>query len=265
MIFQREFKRSRKSLIIWSLVLACLIIWLLSIFPSFADQQKSMEDIFNAYPESMKKMFGMDQLSLGTLMGFYGIEIQMMTTLLGSIYAAMLASNIVAKEENEKTIEFLLSKPVARSQIIAQKLFVVIVNIMILNGVSTIASLIGFQFSKDENFPGKTFALLVIATILLHLTFAAISFLFSSILKKTRNVLSVSLAVVIITYFLNVMSGLTEDMEALKYFSPFKYVDAASIINENMLEPIYITIMAAIILISISAAFMIYKKKDITV
>ncbi|WNS74903.1 ABC transporter permease subunit [Bacillus sp. DTU_2020_1000418_1_SI_GHA_SEK_038] len=265
MIFKREFRRGQKSLIIWSLVLAGLIIWLLSIFPQFAEGQKSMESLFDAYPESMKQMFRMDQLNLGTLIGFYGIEVYMMTTLLGSIYAALLASNILAKEENEKTIEFLLSKPVSRSQVVAEKLMAVIVNLFILNIVSTLSSIIGFQFAKDEAIPWDTFTLLTIATLLLHVTFAAIAFMFSSIMRKTRNVLSVSLAVVIVSYFINIMSGLSEELDILKYFSPFKFVDAANIINDQMIEPIYLILIGAIILISVSVSFMIYKKKDISV
>ncbi|WP_066291107.1 ABC transporter permease subunit [Bacillus sp. FJAT-29937] len=265
MIFKREFRRGQKSLIIWSLVLAGLIIWLLSIFPQFAEGQKSIQTLFDAYPESMKQMFGMDRLNLGTLIGFYGIEVYMMTTLLGSIYAAMLASNILAKEENEKTIEFLLSKPVSRSQIVAKKLMAVIVNIVILNIVSTISSIIGFQFAKEEAIQWSTFALLAIATLLLHVTFAAIAFMFSSILRKTRNVLSISLAVVIVSYFISIMSGLSEDLDILKYFSPFKYVEAANIINEQIIESIFLLLMGAIILISFIVSFMIYKKKDISV
>ncbi|WP_260631246.1 ABC transporter permease [Bacillus sp. S/N-304-OC-R1] len=265
MIFRREFRRGQKSLIIWSLVLAGLVIWLLSIFPQFAKSQNSLESLLDAYPQSMKQMFGMDQLNLGTLIGFYGIEVYMMTTLLGSIYAAMLASNILAKEENEKTIEFLLSKPVSRSQIVGEKLFAVIVNIVILNIVSTGASIIGFQFSEGESVPWRTFALLSIATMLLHLTFATIAFLLSSVMRKTRNVLSLSLAIVIISYFLNIMSGLSDDLDILKFFSPFKYVDAANIINDNVLETMYIVIMIGIISLSIIASFIIYRKKDIAV
>lgn len=90
MIIRREWKRSRKSLLVWSLILAGLIIWLLSIFPQFAEQQESMDQLFAAYPDSMKDMFKMNELSLGTLIGFYGVEVYMMTTLLGSIYAAIL-------------------------------------------------------------------------------------------------------------------------------------------------------------------------------
>lgn len=113
--------------------------------------------------------------------------------------------------------------------------------------------------------PWRIFALLSIATLLLHLTFAALAFLFSSVMRKTRNVLSISLAVVIVSYFLNIMSGLSEDLDILKFFSPFKYVDAANIINDNVLETIYIVIMIGIISFSIIASFIIYRKKEISV
>lgn len=265
MIFIRELKRNRKSLIIWSLVMSGLIIMTLSIFPQFAEEQEAMENLLKAYPESLQKAFGMDQLNFGNLMGFYGVEIHMMTTLLGSIYVAILASNILAKEESEKTVEFLLAKPVTRSEIVIQKLFAVIVNILIFNIVSTISSLIGFQFSEDATVPGKTFTLLVFAAFMLHLTFGAIAFLLSSAMRKTRNILSASLGIVFVAYFMNVMAGISEDLDFMKYISPFKYVDAANIINDNVFEPLYIFLMSAIILISIFMAFVIYKKKNIAV
>lgn len=262
MIFAREFKRNQKALLIWTVVISGLVVWLLSIYPQFAEKQATMEKLLEAYPESMQKAFGMDKLSFGTLIGFYGIEIYMMTTLLGSIYASMLASNIVAKEENEKTIEFLLSKPVTRSEIIAQKLLLVIVNILILNGMTTIATVIGFQFTEHADVPYQTFMILVIACVLLHLTFAAISFMFSTMMKKTRNILSLSLGIVLISYFFNVMAGISEDLDFLKYISLFKYIDAANIINDTF-DILYFFIMGAIILLCILVAFMIYKKKDI--
>jgi ABC-2 type transport system permease protein len=265
MIFKREFKRNLKSLIIWSIVLSGLILLTLSIFPQFAEQQKAMERLLEIYPDSIKKAFGMNNLNMGDLLGFYGVEIYMMTTLLGSIYSAILASNILAKEENEKTIEFLLSKPITRSQIVTEKLLAVLVNVLILNGVSTVTSIIGFQFAKDPDVPTDTFSLLIVATILLHLTFGAIAFMLSSILKKTRNIVSVSLGIVLVAYFMNVMAGVSEDLEILKYFTPFKYVDAALIINNNELDTLYMFIMVAVILISILTAYMVYRKKDITV
>lgn len=265
MIFKREFIKNIKSLIIWSFILGGLVLLMLSVYPQFAKDHNSMNELLKAYPESMKKVFGMDKLNFGTILGFYGIEIYIMTTLIGSIYASIIASNIVAKESGEKTIEFLLSKPVLRSEVITQKLLAVIVNILILNAVIILVSIIGFQFTKNAEVPAKTFALLSAGTIMLHMTFAAISFMLSSIIKKTRNIISISMGIVFIQYFFHVMSGVSDKLESFKYVSLFSYVDSAIIISNNSLDMIYVIIMALIILMCVASAFIVYKKKDITV
>lgn len=263
MLFKREFIRNLKSLIIWTIIIGGYSLLMLSIFPQFAKDQEKMQQLLEAYPEGIAKAFGLHSLDLGSLIGFYGIEIYMMTTLLGSIFAAMLAGNIIAKEENEKTIEFLLSKPITRTQIITQKLLAVGVNILILNGVVAILTVIGFQFTKDAEIPYDTFTLLVAATVLLHLTFAAISYALSTVMKKTRSIISVSLAIALGSYFLNVMAGVSEDLENVKYVSFFKYVDAAELVKNNAMDLLYAGIMAAVILICIVFTFMYYRKKDI--
>jgi ABC-2 type transport system permease protein len=265
MIFKREITRNLKGLIIWGIILCGLVIMMLSIYPQFAENQKSMNEMLKAYPEGLKKAFGMDKIDFGTILGFYGVEIYLMNTLFGSIYVSLLASNIIAKEGYESTIEFLLSKPVLRTQIVTEKLLAVIVNVLLLNGAITIISLIGFKLSKDAQVPMDTFALLMLGTTVLHLTFAAISFLLSTIMKKSRNILSVSLGLVLVSYFFHVISGVSDKLENLKYLSFFKYVDASDIITNNSIQPLYLGIMFAVIIISIGSAYRIYYKKDIAV
>lgn len=265
MIFKREFMKNLKSLIIWSFILGGLVLIMLSVYPQFAKDQQAMNEMLKAYPESLKKIFGMDKLNFGTVLGFYGVEIYIMTTLIGSIYAAILGSNIIAKESSEKTIEFLLSKPVLRSDIVIQKLLAVIVNVLILNAVIVLVSIIGFQFTENADVPAKTFALLSVATLLLHMTIGAVCFLLSSIMKKTRNIISISMGIVFIQYFFHIMSGVTAKLEDFKYVSLFSYVDAANIITNNKIDMVYVIIMISIILISVVSAFVVYEKKDITV
>lgn len=265
MIFKREFIKNLKSLIIWSLILGGLVILMLSIYPQFAKDQEALNEFLKSYPDSMKKMFGMDKLNFGSLLGFYGVEIYIMTTLLGSIYSAILASNIVAKETNDKTIEFLLSKPVLRSEIIMQKLLTVVVNVLLLNAVIVIVSIFGFQFAENPEVPTKTFALLCTATTMLHLTFAAISFFLSTLMKKTRNIVSISMGIVFIQYFFHIMAGVSDKLENLKHISFFSYTDAANIITNNAIEPVDVVVMTSIIIISVVSSFIVYYKKDITV
>jgi len=265
LLFKREFKRNLKGLIIWTAVIGGLILLILAIYPQFAKDQEKLNAMLQAYPESMTKAFGMDKLSFGTVLGFYAVEGYLMITLFGSIYAVMLASNILSKEANEKTIEFLLSKPISRVQIITQKLLAIVTNLVILNVVVAIVNLIGFNLSKNNQVETKTFLLISIAPFILQLTFSAVSFLISCIVKKSRSIFSISLSIVFVTYFFSIISGISDKYKKLKYISPFKYVDAADVITTKEIRPLYVIIMAAVILISIAASYVLYEKKDITV
>ncbi|MBM7568040.1 ABC transporter permease subunit [Paenibacillus sacheonensis] len=265
MLFRREFKRNLRSLIIWSIIIAGIILMYLSIFPSMAKEQANMDNLVNAVPEGMQKAFGMDRLSLGTLLGFYGIEIHLMTTLLGSIYAALLASGIIAKEQNEKTAEFLLALPISRRTIIAQKGLAVLANVLLFNFVIVVSSLIGFQFASDQDLPYKAFFLLELAVLMMHLTFAGIAFLFSAVARRTRSIVSVSLGTVFVMYFLSVVAGISERLSWLKYVSPFKYADSAQILTESRFHPLYAVIMGVVIAGCFLSAYWYYSKKDIAV
>ncbi|WP_377889054.1 ABC transporter permease subunit [Alkalihalobacillus sp. R86527] len=262
MIYKREMKKNIKSLMIWSVILAGIILMTLSIYPQFTQDQQTMEDLLSAYPDSFKQAFGMDRLDIGSLLGFYGMQVHFMTTLFGSIFAVMLSSNMIAKEENEKTIEFLLSKPITRVRVITEKLLAVLSNIVILNSVIVVVCLIGFQFA-DENIPIKTFSLLILGTFLMHVTFATVAYFLSAIMKKSRTITSISLGLVLISYFLSVIAGITSSLDFLKYFSLFEYIDAADVISTESLHSLYVGIMLGVITLSIWGTFHYYRKKDI--
>ncbi|MDX8366991.1 ABC transporter permease subunit [Cytobacillus sp. IB215665] len=263
MLFKREFVKAQKALWIWIAVLGGLMIMMLSMYPSFAEQQETLDQLLNAYPEAMLQAFNMDQFSLHTVLGFYAIEGYLFTTLFGSIYAVLLASSILVKEESEKTAEFLLSKPLTRTEIVGQKLCAVLLSLIVFNIALSLITYIGFTIAGDEPIESKTFFLITIAPFLLHLTFAAIAFFISSVMKKSRNIISISLGIVLISYFLDIISGISNKFDAIKYFTPFEYVDSASIMIDNTIKPLYLIIMLLIITVSFLGAFTVYRKKDI--
>ena len=58
---------------------------------------------------------------------------------MATIHAAMLGATIIAKEERDKTSEFLFAKPVLRSTIITAKLLAAFVNIVVFNLITFIS------------------------------------------------------------------------------------------------------------------------------
>lgn len=60
------------------------------------------------------------------VMGYYGSKSYSLLLLIGGIFSIMLFSSIFVKEKDERTIEFLLSKPITRNQMITEKLLAVL-------------------------------------------------------------------------------------------------------------------------------------------
>lgn len=263
-IFKREFKRNSKSLIIWSAALSALVIVMMSVFTQMAEQADILDQLMNVFPESLQNAFGMDTLNLGTVLGFYGIEVYTMTTLFGSIYAAILASGILAKEHSEKTIEFLLSKPVTRRRIVFEKQAVVFSHLLIFNIVIFIVSILSFLIFQDQKVDWGLFSLLSLAQFLLHITFAALGFLMSSLINRARTVLSSALGIVLILYFIYMAAGLAESLSILGYITPFQYVDAADLIESGKMNILALTVMPLLIICSSIGAYVIYRGKDIS-
>jgi ABC-2 type transport system permease protein len=263
LIFHREWRRSVKAMLVWAAILSALIVLMLSMFPQFAENQQALNDMLEAYPESLRKAFGMNELNFGTMIGFYGIEAYLLVTLIGSVYAALSASGILVKEEDDKTIEFLLAKPVTRAEIVAGKLGTVVCNLLAFNAILTLAALIGFQFG-DDPVPVRPFVWLAVGAFLLHLTFAAAAFLMSALLRRSRNIISISLALVFLSYALDIAAGISDRLSGLKHLSFFHYVDAAELIRHGAMDLTYAAIMGILIVLCAAAAFICYQRKDIT-
>lgn len=262
-IFFRELKRNIKSFIIWTASMVSLNALLILFYPTIAEQSKQFEAILKAYPKALLAAFNMNRLSFSNILGYYGTEAYTFIMLFGSIYAMILASSILSKEESEKTIEFLLSKPITRSDVVTEKFLCTGLYIFLFDLIFSLTNYMFFEIVKKSSYDMKAFLLVSAGPLLAHLTFAAIGFLISTFVVKAKTTMSISLGVVLGSYFLSIASGLTDKLENLRYLTPFKYVDAADLILNKRIDSIYMWIMFIVIVVSISAAYIIYNRKDI--
>ena len=120
-LFNREFKAGQKSLIIWITLCSLIMMMSLVMFPSFASQGEYLSEVMASFPEEMLAAINAEQVDFSEPLDYLGYIYQYV--LLGAaIMAMLLGSNILAKEEGEKTIEFLNAKPISRRQIVTEKL-----------------------------------------------------------------------------------------------------------------------------------------------
>lgn len=264
LMYKRELVKNRKSTILWTSILVLYNVSMLMLFPSLSGQMKDKINVMmEAFPKEMLAAFGMDKVSITELLGYYNTYCYLLVTILGGIFAVLQGISVLSKEEDEKTIEFLLSKPVTRNRIINEKVLAVLTNILILNIVVSIFSYITIEMVSKDGYSLQTLLLLFIGPVLMQITFAAVGLIISVFIVKARVNIPIGVGIVLGLYFIGIIATISEKVEFLKYLTPFKYVDGADIITSRSIEPFYIILMAVITLACTFMTNIIYNKKDI--
>lgn len=260
-IIKRELRANLKSIIIWSIAMAFLVtVWMIE-FESFANNP-FIDDFMKSMPEGLLSAFGMSNLNIASLEGFIGTVSLYLYLLLG-IQAVLLGSSIIAKEERDKTAEYLFTLPVSRKKVIWSKIIAAIINLIILNLVTLTSMLLStISYNKEPKFYGFL-ALMFLGVFIIQLIFLSVGMLVASVNKRYKKSGNISVAILMITFLIASLINMVDSLDYLKYITPFKYFDASYILNEKSLEPVFIIVSIVIIIIGIGGTLAFYPKRDL--
>ncbi len=125
-IFLRELKANFKSLLIWGGIVILFVSVGFSKFSAF-EGNPEMLAMLEGMPPALLAAFNLKAFNLTTVTGFQGMMFTYFSLLL-SIAAVMWGTDIITKEERDKTVEFALTLPVARSRVVTAKTLAAMVN-----------------------------------------------------------------------------------------------------------------------------------------
>lgn len=261
-MLKREFKINLKSLIMWTTILLATYILIFAIYPSLMNEQtkESLMQMMNSMPKEILSNFNMDIVGIESAYGWFKTEGYTFLVLVGGLYAAILGSTILVKEENDKTIEFLLSKPVKRSKVVTSKILTGIINIVIFTGIITVGNFIALKISGDLDI--KQFLMISILPILLYFMLFFITLFLSTFFKKSKKSMSIGIAIVFIAYFMQIIGGMGENVEIIKNISLFEFVSSRYIILNNSIDWKYVLIGVGIILVAGIGSYKRYHDKE---
>ena len=258
-LLKHELKQGSRTLAIWTASIGFLIAICLFLFPEMKGEMDNVSDMFSSMG-SFTAAFGMDRLNFGTLIGFYAVECGNILGLGGAFFASLIAVSALAKEEKERTAEFLLSHPVSRVSVISSKLAGLVVQIVVMNVVIFALSAACIAIIGEEP-AWKEICLLHLAYFLLQLELAGICFGLSAFLR--RGSLGIGLGIAAMMYFLNIIANISEKAEFLKVITPFGYAEGADIVSNGSLDGKLVLIGMAFALVGVAAAYFWYSRKDI--
>jgi ABC-2 type transport system permease protein len=260
-IFLRELRAYRKSVLIWCGIMLLFIVVGFSKFSAYYNNPEMLE-LINDFPKAMVETFNLKAFNLTTITGFYGVMFAYFSLML-SIAAAMWGSDIISKEERDKTVEFSLTLPVTRTWLLTAKTLAAVVNCIVLllvTGIITVA--MAQQYEPDDRFY-RFVAISMLALFIVQMIFLAVGILLGCAMKQYKRAGSAAVSLLLVTYFLSIIAGLNKNLEFLKYVSPFKYFNPVTLLNESRVDIGFIGLSVVIIVASMARAYMSYAKRDL--
>lgn len=258
-IVKHELRQGRTAFAVWTAAIALLLMLCVFIFPETRADMDAMGELF-ASMGGFTAAFGMDRLNMGTLTGFYAIECGNVLGLGGAFFASLAGISMLAKEERDKTAEFLLTHPVSRARAVTEKLAALLIQITAMN-LLLIALSLGSIRLIGERVPWKEVMMIHGAYYLLQLELACVCFGLSAYLRRGGAGLGIGLAAA--AYLLNLIANMTGRAKLLKYVTPFGYCEGADILAAGGLDAKGVAIGLLFAGAGIAAAYWRYTQKDI--
>jgi ABC-2 type transport system permease protein len=263
-LFSKEMRRNTFSLGLWMVVITVLISVTMAVYPTFLENQSKVLGMMSLVPKSALQFKGISNFSdLLSVLGFYAANNVIYMMVLGSIFAIVLGSTILLKEEYDKTAEYLLTRPLTRSEIFFSKLAVLLLHVFLLNLVTSLAGFACMKLVQTGPFSVDAFLILSVYTLLLNTLFGAIGLFLSTLIKRPKSITSFSIGLVLVFYFVYTLSRITEGAEKIGYLSPFKYVRMDAINPDYSLDLWRLLYFAGISLLLVGLSQRLYARKDI--
>ncbi|WP_024831482.1 ABC transporter permease subunit [Ruminiclostridium josui] len=262
-IFLRELKANLKALIIWSVCMVLLIMGSMEEFTAYSSSVGG-SNVFDKMPYSIKALMGMGSFDITTMAGYFAM-LFVYIELASAIHAVLLGSGIIAKEERDKTTEFLMVKPVSRINVITSKFFAALVNVLIINLVSFVSSLMMVNAYNKGEYVTKKIVIFFVSMFIVQIVFLSLGAALASVMKKPKVSGAWSAGILMGSFIIAKITDLTDKVNVINVFSPFKYFSYKDIVDGKSIDVSIVVLCIVLVIIFVSSTYLFYKNRDLKV
>lgn len=110
----------------------------------------------------------------------------------------------------------------------------------------------------------KALILMSLGSLVVHLMFAAVGFLLSVFVIRSRTIYPLTIGIALASYFVELLANSNDSAKWMTWFSFFSYpnVDEAAK-GGQVMEPTYLIVSLLVIVGGFAAALVTYRRKDI--
>ena len=262
-LFLKELKNNRKGAVITSFVVVVYTSLTFFIYASMTTIITQATNFYYTLPQSLQVFMNFSQWD--KVLGYYVTYFVYYVPIITGCYSIILGTKLLSKEEQYKTAEFLLTRPLSRNHIISSKLFAIFILILGINLLAFITALMGIGLSSDWEFNLKSLIILHTYGCLICLFWGILGFFITVVMKRAKAITGIGIGIVLAAYFFDVLIRIFGKVQFLLYFTPFKYINLEAHSPDYGFDAWRLIYFFGIsgLLILLSCIF--YSKKDILV
>lgn len=257
-ILRNESRRLIRGSLLLGGAYAVLLLFILSVFPSMAEESELIEE---AFPEAMRGLFGFEEMH--TLEGFIGSYVfSLMWIVFIGLYIAYLTGGMIAGDIRQRRMDLTLSNPVSRESVVLQKFASLWVPVTVLT-IIQVTMLYAGSIILNESLNPVALVLLHFLSIPYLLVCGAIGILLSVVLDREEPAQAGALGIVFLLWLLEGLSEFDPDYKWIGEIAPSRHFDSASI----LIHEEYAWFDAGILLVTaavlIGVALFLFTRRDI--
>jgi ABC-2 type transport system permease protein len=177
------------------------------------------------------------------------------------ILAISLGAGLIAKEEQDKTLEGLLARPISRSGLLVAKILAGVFILSFVTLVGLLTTILSAKFVDLEVSAAKI-SLATLVCFLLALSFGAIAFIFTATGRARGASIGIATAAALGGYVVSSLAGTVEWLKIPSKIFPFDYYHSEAILRGSYnWANVWFFIVVSIILGVLSWA--VFKKRDL--
>ena len=244
-------------------VLIGLTVWGMLMPIIYATFGVTLRDVIRQYP-LLEQFMQFGGGSMFTLPGSIALGyIHPIAIALLAVFAIAYPLSVVAGERQRGTLEVVLARPLSRHAYLVT-LFVAAIdttmNRVAATLIGTAVATIAVDYSAELDFGNLPW--LWLHGSALYVTIAAISFAASVSFDRVGPAAGITLAVVLISYFLQVLGSLWPDAEWLQPYSLFYYLNPEPVLLDGV-QPVDLVVLGVIAIASIAYALFVFPRRDL--
>ena len=182
-----ELWQRRWSLLWWGVGVAALVGIDMLLYRSIKGDTAQLDQVYKSLPASVRFLFSDSGNFLSPAGYLAGRVYYFLLPIVLSIFTIGLGANLIGREEQQGTLELLLSRPVSRTAVLLGKLAA---GALALLWLGLVALTVGWACLRPSGFDTisyKSVAIVTAAAFLLSALFGMIAFLFTALGRPARG------------------------------------------------------------------------------